>query len=609
MTLNASVNYDHPYYHDTVMGHAVALLEEYKDRSRPVGVHLDLGCGYGRMAEDLVKRTGAEYVGIDADPRGLASLSARGYETHELFFGDFDETLAAVERILGDRRVSSISMLDTLEHLPNGDDVLSIIRTLIRKYDAHAVVSAPNFAHHDVGFKLAFGRIDYTAMGLLDHTHCRWLSEDALKRILNAVGLHIIASNPVKKAVSDQHFPATHPAVASGTTLNELLTYYRQSVDDSSNTNQFVYLLTAGPRSVERSFLMPDEIDGDDCFLSVVTRTQGKRISCLEEVLNAMAAQDDRDFEVLVLGHKLTTDRQRQVERVIEDCVDWLRERIRLILVEDGNRTRPLNIGFKEARGQYVSILDDDDMPFGNWVSTFHRLANEKPGRVLRSVSARQNTTMAQVRGMSAIRSVSAYTPYAMEFDLYNHLALNESPPVGLAFPRSIFRDVQIHFDETLSTAEDWDFLMRCAVLVGVHNNPGITSIYRWWTDNDESSRTVHKPEEWKADHERILAKFDRLPIVLPPGSAKRISRQNVPPANVGLPADSADLLAEIATILTSRSWRWTKLGRLPAILRGRPDPVLADCMYYSHGQLVRLLSKLRRSGSWRKTRVFRRGL
>ncbi|WCK16162.1 methyltransferase domain-containing protein [Agrobacterium tumefaciens] len=613
--LNPEGHYDNRFEWDNVYGHAVKLLI----RKRAVGhgaeqdgVHLDLGCGYGRIAEQVISNLRMEYVGIDGAPEGVASLKGRGFEAHELLFETYEQTLSRIDEILAGRKIASLSMLDTLEHLTNGDLVLQIIRELIGRDNAPAVLSVPNVAHSDIGFKLASGSWSYTREGLLDHTHVRLFSEASLKRTFEAAGLHVVDQYDVRIAKSDQDFPLTHPALASGTTLNAFLTHLRNGVDDTASINQFVRTVAAGPKVRDRAYLSEEEKGGARPFLSVVTRTQGKRLHCLVEMLTALSAQSDRDFEVVVIGHKVPHDRQLKIERALDDCPEWLRNRIRFIKVDEGNRTRPLNIGFEEARGDYIAILDDDDIPMAHWVSTFRELSVKKPGAVLRTIAARQEIETVTVNGSDGIRATGALVPYASEFDLIQHLVANQTPPVALAFPRGVFHDLNMRFDETLTTTEDWDYLLRTALVVGVSWCDQVTSVYHWWKLSEESSRTDHDQAEWNANHQIINRKMDTLPILLPAGSARYL-RELRALANSGwhgisdVPSQSA-YREEVRKILSSKSWKWSKPLRWPAMIRGRKDTKISDLENMSELQLADLLQRLKRSSSLRKTRFFRRG-
>ncbi|MES5045775.1 methyltransferase domain-containing protein [Rhizobium nepotum] len=610
--LNPDGHYDHAFERDNVYGHALALLTRYRAldpemQARTRTVHLDLGCGFGRIAEPLTEILGCDYIGIDGAADGLQSLKFRGFEAHELLFDTYEQTLNAIREILGGRQVGSLTMLDTLEHLPNGDMVLRVIRELIGQTNAPAVISVPNVAHRDIGFKLAFGHWDYTRSGLLDHTHTRLFSRISLKRTFGTAGLHIVDRNDVELVSSDQYFPDTHPALAAGTTLHSVLKSLRENVDDSAVVNQFVSLVVAGPQVSAHAYLEDSLRHSERPFLSIVMRTQGKRPHCLDEALTALAGQEDRDFELLLVGHKLSLEQQISVERAIEDSPEWLRKATRLIRVYDGNRTRPLNRGFEEALGEYIAILDDDDIPMAHWVSTFRTLAEKKPGAMLRAICARQDVDTVTVGGRKGVRAVGGFDPYRAEFDIVQHLVMNQSPTCALAFPRGAFHELNIRFDESLTTTEDWDFLQRVAIVVGVSSSQEITSIYHWWKRTEDSSRTDHNEAEWKSNHLAVYRKIDNLPILLPAGSAQQL-RDLYNLAMTGLPAHEGDrtsYVKEITAILTSKSWRWSVPMRWPAIRRGRKDPRVEDLASMTDLQLATLLARLRRSGSWRKTRIF----
>lgn len=513
--------YDNPFYHNNVYGHALELLTSHMGVHSPGALHVDVGCGFGRIAEPLVAKTGLHYLGLDAGSAGVQSLKERGFEAYCVWLAGEDEIVERLQALIAGRPVAAISFLDILEHLADGDAALRAIARIAKEHSALVVVSTPNVAHGDIGHKLALGRWDYTETGLLDHTHLRLFDNRLMEAALGQAGLHIVAAYDVEQVKSDQHFPADHPALATGTTLHSLLHELRARVDGFEYVNQFVRLCVAGPKSAIETYTSERETARP--FLSIVIRTQGTRLHTLVEALTSLAGQTDVDFEVLVMGHMLSLPCQLAVERTIEDSPEWLRKRTRLVLVSKGNRTHPLNVGFEEARGQYIAILDDDDIAMAHWVETFRQLAEPHPGRVLRASTVRQDVNNVLVRGKMGLRAEGEpLLCYPQSFDLLDHLPGNQSPPVSLAFPRGAFHDLKIRFDEELTTTEDWDFLLRTAAVVGVSSGPEITSVYRWWL-RDESSRTVHPQQEWQANHRRIFAKMDAMHFLFPAGVTAKL--------------------------------------------------------------------------------------
>lgn len=617
-------DYDNAYSFDNVYGHAVELLRRHPSAlSDAPGIHLDIGCGYGRIAEHIEAQTQRRYIGLDVDPVAIESLRGRGKEAHIIDLrASGERLLGEIEQLLQGRALASVSLIDVLEHVAEPAPVLGTIRELLRRHGALLILSVPNLAHRDVGFKLAFGRHDVTQAGLLDHTHVHGFTDASLRDLMAQHGLHLTDHNNVQRVRSDQHFPTLHPALAPNALLAGYLRELRDNVDDHATVNQFVGAWLPGP--IEEPRFIREELQREQHrpFLSIVTRTQGRRPGTLRDALLALAAQSCDDFELIVLGHKLDHAAQLLVERILEDCPKSLREKTRFVRVEHGNRTAPLNRGFALARGDYVSILDDDDLPLTHWIETFRNLARENPGTVLRTIAVKQECDEIEGRdGVPIARAVGGFqNEYPVSFDLLQHLRVNLTPPIALAFPRAAFQDFGVRFDESLTTTEDWDFLMRTAFVCGVSSAESVTCIYRWWK-SEESSRSVHSPQEWRDNYQRIISRFDRMPLLMPAGTARRLrdainhidwlqSELTALEGKRGLTGivDLSDpLQVELAALLKSTSWRVTApLRRFRSFIKAGPVPIYRlDDM--TRADVERAIQDIRNSRSWRLTAPMRR--
>jgi len=622
--------YDNGFGWNNTYGRALTLLVDHQRVTPPgdaTAIHLDLGCGYGHIAEELVRATGLQYVGVDPDPEAMKSLRERGFEAHEAGLGEHDNTLAQLRAITAGRRIASISLLDVIEHLTDPASPMSAVAELAAEHSALVVVSVPNITHGDVGLKLVFGRWDVTETGLLDATHVRFYTRGSLEQDLRSFGLYKFDESNVEMARSDQHFPATHPALGEGTSIHRYLTALRQDAAADNLVGQFVWVCSPGPRAELNSITLDREPERP--FLSIVVRTQGSRTHCLREVFTCLAAQSCQDFEVVVVAHKINVDQQLELERLIEDTPAGLRDRIRLVLLDHGRRSAPLNVGFAASRGRYIAILDDDDVVFGHWVETFASMERRAAGRMLRTVSVPQHVEIATVFDRDAARATGPLIDlYPPSFDFLEHLRDNYTPNTAVAFPRGVFQDLGQHFDEELSTTEDWDFMMRVASIVGVDSSPTVTCIYRWWTSS-ESSRTMHDQHEWLRNNGAIFKKFDESQILFPAGSARRVReilhelddlRAEVATGRHELDdvrakgLDPAHLdarlghLREIQSILDSTSWRVTAPLRALSRLTGRGRRVVLED-YFDRGEasLAEVVSSLKSSRSWSVTRRFRR--
>ncbi len=287
----------------------------------------------------------------------------------------------------------------------------------------------------------------------------------------------------------------------------------RSAVSDFLNELSVKY----GKDNVDRFIKGDYQFSEDAPFLSVIMRTQGHRPEALSEVLLCMCGQSDMDFEVLIMGHNLDKEGKESVLSIIENLPDFMEGKVRLVEVEGGNRTTPLSRGFEEAKGRYVSILDDDDLVFEDWVEAFHAIEDENKGKILHTYCVAQDWMNVKNKyDETVLVSVSPFkTIYCTDFELIRQLSQNYCPTFSLAFPSIAYKLLGIHFDETLTTTEDWDFLMRTALVCGVADNPTITGIYRLWI-NAENSATLHNKKEWDNNRKYIQKKFTSDSILIP---------------------------------------------------------------------------------------------
>lgn len=615
------ISYDNPYQPDNVYGHALDLIG--RNIGKDKGVHLDLGCGFGAIAEKIRSETGLEYIGVDMNVPGLVSLKERGFESLYADFRDVPGTIAAIDALLQGRPVVSASLLDTAEHLESPEKALAIARHFCQSANAPLICSTPNAAHRDIGAKLVFGRLDYTVEGLLDHTHLHFFTEDSLTRKMRACGWHESDRMDVRMVSSDQHFPATHPLVSTSTVIGEMLGRIVAEANPNATTNQFVRCYLIGP-VIENEIVDHLKNPTKRPFLTVLTRTQARRPDTLRETLLCLSAQTCLDYEVLIVGHKVSDEAGLSIERIIEDQHEDMRRRIRFLKLDHGNRTAPLNFGFEHARGDYVAILDDDDLVFAHWVEELKSLAKASPGRILRVTPVAQTSMYVDSRSSDCRATFAIDAPqrkFPDRFDALEHHMENRTPPVALAFPRSAFSDLAIRFDERLTTTEDWDYLMRVANLTGVASSPEICAIYRMWK-GAESSYTVHSSEEWQRNHYDIWRKLDEQPLLLPAGSLSRIrelmraryeigsdvgQRPNAPLPDSFENAQLEAMRQKVHLMITSNSWALTRpLRWFSAALGGGriPQPPL---WHMDFEALNDLHDRIANTWSWRLTTPLRR--
>jgi hypothetical protein len=465
-----------------------SLLREYAPAH---GVHLVLGiasrpAGLGVEGREL---TFADVAGLDA-----AALEAAGREA------------------LAGRSLGSVTLLDALPSDSGAGPILAALRRLIDERPVPLVVVAKNLASLERALDLVVGEPGAEApFGQ---------SEEGLRTAARSAGWREVGAADLRRSENG----AYSGSVAHGpqAMLHKYLAAIRGVARPQAETAHLVRVFVPAPPPPASAL-----VEEKRPFLTVVMRTQGQRPGLLRDALLALLGQTSTDFEVLVVAHNATGAQARTVQAIIDELPEQLRARTRLVIVEGGGRSRPLNVGFSTAAGRYIAILDDDDMVFAHWVETFESAARTGPGTILRAVAVEQEIVELEwPNGVTGYRVVAkTKKKYPSHFDLYAHLTENLTPPMVYAFPRGVFHELGLRFDEELNTLEDWDFELRCIMACGVTAVPEITAVYRRWRSGS-CSYTLHSEEEWRANENRVIARLDRQPHLFPPGTIDLIRRQ-----------------------------------------------------------------------------------
>ena len=142
---------------------------------------LEVGPATGYITEVLQQR-GCRVTTIEKDT-AAAEVAARFCE--RMIVGDVEEIDFA--ETFPDERFDVVVFGEVLEHLVNPHRAL-IETAKVLSPGGYVVASVPNVAHASVRLALLGGAFPYTEVGLLDHTHLRFLTRKTLTNLFKQAG-------------------------------------------------------------------------------------------------------------------------------------------------------------------------------------------------------------------------------------------------------------------------------------------------------------------------------------------------------------------------------------------------------------------------------------
>jgi len=177
-----------------------------------------------------------------------------------------------------------------------------------------------------------------------------------------------------------------------------------------------------------------------------------------------------------------TKDRPEMLAQAIQSVLNQTFTELEIIVVNDGgvdvqsvisrlntrgnivykkhdralDRSAARNTGIRAARGKYIAYLDDDDNYYPNHIETLVKFLENSEYKIAYTDAVMEQQEKQNGEYVTINRSV----PYSLDFDKDKILVSNCTPNLCLMHEKSCLDEVGL-FDETLSTHEDWDLIIR----------------------------------------------------------------------------------------------------------------------------------------------------
>jgi 2-polyprenyl-3-methyl-5-hydroxy-6-metoxy-1,4-benzoquinol methylase len=166
--------------------------------ARPGGHILDIGCGQGYIAAELIKR-GCRVTGMDRyAPDVIETPEQAKFIRWDLDRKEFPVNVSQFDQIF---------LLDIIEHLKAPEEFMDELRFATGCKRPEIVITTANIGFLATRLMLLFGQFNYGKRGILDATHTRLFTFRSLRELLQQAGYNIVETRgipaPIPKALGD----------------------------------------------------------------------------------------------------------------------------------------------------------------------------------------------------------------------------------------------------------------------------------------------------------------------------------------------------------------------------------------------------------------------
>jgi GT2 family glycosyltransferase/tetratricopeptide (TPR) repeat protein/2-polyprenyl-3-methyl-5-hydroxy-6-metoxy-1,4-benzoquinol methylase len=336
---------------------------------------LDVGCGAGSLGIILKQRQHCSVYGVELNEAVAKNAAAH---LDRVWTGDIE----AIELDLPAGYLDVIVCGDVLEHLREPRDVLRQLSRFL-KPNGRLIASIPNVAHHSVIRGLLAGDWTYQPAGLLDETHLRFFTAREIEKLFFRAGFQI-------EQVTTTRGPGDAALDLKQTNGHVRLGRFAigglpPSSLDSLTAYQYLVVATPVPERCKGANKVISRhphpgplpkgegvsFEGFNQGLTSVVMLTNNQLEYTKLCLASIRSRTDEPYEVIVVDNGST-----------DGTVEYLNalDGVRLI-VNPENRGFPaaVNQGIREARGEYVLLLNNDCVVTTGWLSRMLDALNSSP--------------------------------------------------------------------------------------------------------------------------------------------------------------------------------------------------------------------------------------
>lgn len=197
----------------------------------------------------------------------------------------------------------------------------------------------------------------------------------------------------------------------------------------------------------------------------------------LSELMEALIQQTKKDFEVIIVN-----DGGERVDSLKEYYPEL--DLTIIDLTENVKHVQARNIGVSFAKGEYIMLIDDDDLIVPTHIATMLEKIKDVD-LVYSDVEIVQYTTN------NGVREAKARHLFAYELDLAAMRKFSTFVPSGSLY-RSYLHDRIGKFDPEMKNYWDWDFFLRISERFTVARSEVAGVLYDFSEENSNQSKDLN---------------------------------------------------------------------------------------------------------------------